>query len=78
MFHVFYVFYVSKVPSFGLLISLIGNIATAILQFVFPPLISFSLFEISRKFRVLLWIYCVIGVGGGGYGSYTALRKLIE
>lgn len=67
------------VPEFSLLISLIGAMGGASLQFVLPALFHLKLFpEASTPRKALSVLYIIFGLVGGGYGTYDTISQLID
>ncbi len=68
------------VPSFGLLISLVGSLGGSVLQFVMPALCYLSLLgrTASSNLRALCLLYVTVGVVSGAAGTIQAIARLIS
>lgn len=78
------VFVAASVPSFGLILDLVGASTVTLLTFVFPPLFYMILSKTSQRSRPR-WIeigYCflliLIGMVGGTFSSIFALQSIIQ
>ncbi|GAM17239.1 hypothetical protein SAMD00019534_004140 [Acytostelium subglobosum LB1] len=69
----------STISNFGSYTSLIGSLLLATSGFVIPSFIYFKFFpEISKKFKALLIVIIIFGIGATGLGTYYAIDSLIK
>jgi len=67
------------IPNFGLLISLIGALGCAALQFIAPSMFYLKLFPEARPWRKFLSaLYVLFGLVGGVLGTVQTVIEIVE